>query len=116
MTSSCFEWIKNGLLFSFYVATSCTGLYYLKAAPSWWSTRFAVGFALYAAGAILWLLILRILPLSVAFPVAAGALMLGTTMMGVLLLNEAVTSGHILGVTLIALGIFVISLAKSHIL
>ena len=114
MTSNYFELVRNCFLFVSYVITSCTGLYYLKAASSWWSAQFAVGCVLYGVGAILWLFILRILPLSVAFPLAAGALMIGTTLTGVVLLKEIVTSGHIFGVLLISLGIFAITMMKSQ--
>ena len=102
------------LLFAFYVAASCSGLYYLKDAHSWWSTKFFGGFVLYGLGAVIWLLILRILPLSTAFPVAAGALMIGTTVTGAILLNETVTVPHVAGMVLIAIGISLVGLATGH--
>lgn len=102
---SSFDWLKSLGLFAVYVGMSCFGLYLLKAAPAWLSLRFAAGFLLYALGAGLWLVILRSHPLSVAFPVAAGALMVGTALVGVLLLGESLSGVQLAGAGLIFLGI-----------
>lgn len=105
MTLSFSEALKPVLVFAVYVALSCSGLYLLKAAPTWLSLRFAGGFALYAAGAVMWLVILRHYPLSLAFPVAAGALMLGTSLIGLLWLGETLTRLQAGGAAVILIGI-----------
>jgi multidrug transporter EmrE-like cation transporter len=110
MTSSYFDWLRNILLFCVYVTGSSFGLYLLKEASSWWSVKFAIGFLLYGMGALLWLLILRFFPLSIAFPIAAGSLMIATTLIGVTLLQEVVTISHIIGILLIISGIFFIAM------
>lgn len=102
---SFFDFLRPVLLFTVYVSISCGGLYLMKSAPQWLSTQFAFGSFFYALGAVLWLIILRTYPLSLAFPIAAGALMVGTTLLGVFLLREEVTVNQIAGVSLIFLGI-----------
>ncbi len=87
----------------------------MKAAASWLSVRFMVGLLLYGLGATVWLIILRLYPLSVAFPVASGALMIGTTLAAFFLLKEPVSLTHMLGIILIGIGIGIAMLAtKLH--
>jgi multidrug transporter EmrE-like cation transporter len=112
MTQSFFEVARNVALFAAYVAASSVGLHYMKAAPSMLSPVFAGGFGLYVGGFLLWLLILRSFPLSVAFPVAAGALMIGTALCAVFLLGEHVSRAHVAGMALILSGIVVIGLEQ----
>ncbi len=85
----------------------------MKAAASWSSAKFMVGLLLYGLGAIAWLIILRLYPLSVAFPVASGALMIGTTLAAVTFLKEPVSMVHILGIILIGIGIVILA-TKMH--
>jgi multidrug transporter EmrE-like cation transporter len=92
-----------------YVAASCAGLYLIKAATEWRSPTFFSGFFLYALGAALWMVILRLMPLSLAFPIAAGSLVLGTMLTGAFLLNETVSPIHIVGAVLILAGITLIA-------
>ena len=113
MTPNFSEWLKPVALFSVYVGLSCTGLYLIKAASGWMTLRFGGGFALYALGAVMWLLILRQYPLSLAFPIAAGALMLGTALVGVLLLGETLTLVQIAGACVILLGIVMMMPARA---
>ena len=97
------------LLFVVYVAVSCCGLYLLKAATGWRTVTFLAGVLLYGIGAVLWLWILRLWPLSLVFPIAAGALVLGTTLIGITLLGENVTAPHLFGAALIIVGITLIA-------
>lgn len=102
------NWIRTLLsvsLFTIYIIVSCLGLYLIKAAACWKTSVFAVGFLLYGAGAAIWMLILRLTPLSLAFPIAAGSLMIGTLLTGVFLLNERVTFMHVAGVCMIIAGV-----------
>ena len=105
MMSNFFDWLKPVALFSVYVSLSCTGLYLLKAAPAWMTLRFGLGFFLYALGAVMWLVILRQYPLSLAFPIAAGALILGTSLVGMFFLNETLTRMQTAGALTILFGI-----------
>jgi drug/metabolite transporter (DMT)-like permease len=92
-----------------YVGASCAGLFLIKVASEWRSWTFVVGFLLYAFGAALWMVMLRLMPLSYIFPIAAGALVLGTQMTGAYFLNEKVTGIHLFGMTLILAGIALIT-------
>ena len=112
MTPSFFEALRNVALFTAYVLSSSFGLHYMKGAATLASLPFIAGFGLYGAGFLLWMLILRSFPLSVAFPVSAGALMIGTTLCAVLLLGEQVGRLHVGGIALILAGIVLISLAQ----
>ena len=96
------------LLFVVYIVISCLGLFMIKLAPSFKSAEFAGGFFLYGLGAALWMIILRQLPLSLAFPVAAGSLIIGTMLVGVFFLNEAVPLLHVFGAGAIIFGIYLI--------
>ena len=96
-------------LFMIYVVTSCSGLYGMKAAEGWKTLPFFIGFALYGAGAVMWLGILRLFPLSFAFPIAAGSLVVGTTCIGVLFLHETVSVWHLAGSLCIITGIALIA-------
>lgn len=81
----------------------------MKAAASWLSVKFMAGLLLYGMGATVWLIILRLYPLSVAFPVASGALMVGTTLAAFSFLKEPVSMTHILGIILIGVGIIILA-------
>lgn len=109
-----FELPVNALLFPIYVITSCVGLYLLKLASSWSSLIFLSGVTLYVLGAGIWLAILRVYPLSVAFPVASGALMIGTTLIGIFILKEHVSTQHIIGIFFIMTGIGMVALSTGQ--
>jgi len=103
--------MKYLFIFSIYIILSAYGLYKIKLANEYMSMGFVVGMACYFIGFIIWFYILKITPLSVAFPVAAGGLIIATTIFGVLLLNEAVDTYKIVGASLIIVGITFMSLA-----
>jgi len=102
------KYFSGLLLFATYVGLSLFGLYKLKAAPFGANFEFILGFLSYASGFGLWLVILRMFPLSLAFPIAAGALIIGTQLVGVFLLGEEVFLKHMLGVTFILLGMLLL--------
>lgn len=72
-----------------YAVISAYGLVRLKTATALWSSDTIIGGVCYGSGFLIWLLILRVLPLSVAFPIAAGLLILSTQVCGVSLLGES---------------------------
>ena len=88
-----------------YALISAYGLYRIKAATEIVSFGFLIGCILYGSGFLIWIYILRILPLSVAFPLAAGSLLIATQLFGVLLLKEPVPIAHVAGVVLILIGV-----------
>ena len=85
------------ILFVIYVVTSCSGLYFMKAAEGWKTLTFIIGLAL------------RLFPLSFAFPIAAGALVVGTTLIGIFFLHETVSFWHLSGSLFIIAGIALIA-------
>lgn len=92
-----------------YAVISSFGLYKLKVATSPLSFDAAVGFGCYASGFLIWMIILRILPLSVGFPAAAGVLIITTQILGFYLLNEHLGAGHLTGIVLILAGLGVMT-------
>lgn len=91
-----------------YFALSGFGLFKLKSASGLLTPTFAVGMAGYAIGFVMWLYMLREMPLSVIFPVAAGGLIVVTQLTGFVLLGEPVAALQIAGVAAIVLGIILL--------
>jgi multidrug transporter EmrE-like cation transporter len=101
--------LMNLVVFLIYIATSVAGLILMKSPDSVMSLRFGLGFLLYASGFLLWLWLLRRIPLSIAFPIAAGALIAATQLAGYLVLKESISWPHAVGVGLILSGVFVLA-------
>lgn len=100
---------RAALLFG-YAGISVAGMVLLKSAGSPFSLKGGAGFALYLAGFAIWIgVILRIMPLSQAFPMAAGALMLGTQLAGWLLLKERIGMPQGAGAMLILIGVILVN-------
>jgi multidrug transporter EmrE-like cation transporter len=98
----------NFALLAAYVLVSVAGLHLLKAsAGTVLSAPFVLGLGCYGSGFALWYLMLIKLPLSTAFPLAAGALVVGAQLAGHFLLGETLGPRHLLGVLLIVIGIAV---------
>ena len=97
-------------IFFVYALISCVGLYWLKSAANLWTLKFISGAFLYILGAAVWLVILRMYPLSIAFPIASGVLMIGTTVVGYVLLKENISWMHLMGLVLISSGISILAL------
>jgi multidrug transporter EmrE-like cation transporter len=98
----------NAAVLLVYVVVSTFGLYMLKRAAEPMSMTFAIGFVSYAIGFLIWLFLLMRMPLSVAFPLAAGGLIVATQVAGVWFLDERITALHTGGVALILAGIVMI--------
>jgi multidrug transporter EmrE-like cation transporter len=97
--------IANTILFLVYVTVSSLGLYRLKLSAALFDINFITGFVLYGIGFLIWLVILKLNPLSLAFPIAAGALIVATQVIGVFLLSERIGPLNITGIALIIAGI-----------
>lgn len=102
-------WMNVAFLFA-YVLISALGLLNLKQAAEIASKQFVAGFVLYGAGFVLWLVILRALPLSSAFPLAAGCLVFATQLLGWWLLDEPYSAQQLAGCVFIVFGISLIYL------
>jgi multidrug transporter EmrE-like cation transporter len=104
------DMLRFGLL-AIYVVVSVAGMALLKGAETTISLKSGVGFTLYLAGFLMWTgVILRIMPLSQAFPIAAGSLMLGTQLVGWLIFKERIGLWQLAGVALILSGVAIISM------
>lgn len=97
--------ILNSLLMLTYVCVSSFGLCQMKLASDVMKLQFFVGFGAYVIGFCMWFFILMRSPLSLAFPIAAGGLIVATQIAGYLFLSERITSVHGLGIAFILVGI-----------
>ena len=99
-----------------YALVSGYGLYLLKASQDFLSSGFLLGCVFYGGGFVIWIFILRLFPLSIAFPTAAGALIIATQIAGIYYLKESLAPTTIAGIVLIAVGIILIyvNTAKNH--
>jgi multidrug transporter EmrE-like cation transporter len=93
-----------------YAAISAYGLYLIKDAPTLTTSRALIGGLLYGGGFCIWIAMLRVFPLSAAFPVAAGSLIIATHLIGRVYLAEATSSLQTFGIGLIIAGIFLVFL------
>ncbi len=93
-----------------YVALSALGLYKMKAASAFASLEFILGAGAYIASFLIWIYLLKTNPLSYIFPVAAGALILATSLLGIVQLDEQLSLSKLAGTLLIILGIFLLTL------
>lgn len=105
--------LANAAVLIAYVVTSTAGLVLLKRSASLLTPMALAGLTLYLIGFGLWLLLLGRLPLSTAFPLTCGALILATQVAGVLWLNERVGGWHLAGAGLIVVGLVVLFLAPA---
>jgi multidrug transporter EmrE-like cation transporter len=106
--------LLKSCLFLLYVAISCVGLYKLKVSRSLLDADFVVGTLFYGASFVMWLLILRFNPLSYAFPIASGSLIIATQFIGVYLLDESIGFTNLLGIFLIISGIILVYRSPTH--
>jgi multidrug transporter EmrE-like cation transporter len=98
------DWMGRALLAA-YVLTATFGLYRMKAAAEIASLGFLAGALCYALSFVLWILILLRMPLSVAFPLVTGLVIVATQLSAALWLNEPLTWWKAAGVVLIISGI-----------
>jgi multidrug transporter EmrE-like cation transporter len=93
-----------------YAAISAYGLYLIKDAPTLLSLRALVGGIFYGGGFLIWIVILRVFPLTMAFPIAAGSLIVATQLIARFYLAETIVTSQTIGIGLIVVGIFLVSL------
>jgi multidrug transporter EmrE-like cation transporter len=98
-----------GIVTLIYAAVSAYGLYLIKDASTLLSLRAGIGAVLYGGGFCIWIAMLRLFPLSIAFPVAAGSLIIATNLIARFLLGEAVLTSQTIGIALILGGIVLVS-------
>ena len=95
-------------LFVLYVVVSSFGLFKLKSASGTFGFDFFIGLTGYGFGFVIWYVVLTRLPLSVAFPAAAGSLVVASQIVGFLLLGESMKIMHVGEIFLILIGIVLV--------
>jgi len=100
--------IEHVLLLILYVLVSVAGLTLMKLRSGLTDVSTWLGFALYGSGFGLWLLFLKRVPLSKAFPVAAGCLIVATQICGWYFLQESIGRTQLVGIALMLLAVAVI--------
>lgn len=99
------------LLILGYTVISVAGMAMIKDAESPISVKFGIGFGLYVLGFFIWIgIILRMMPLSQAFPLAAGSLILGTQIAGWMFLGDRLSAAHMGGIALILAGVVLVGI------
>ena len=107
--------MSNGLIMLIYIVTSVAGLVFLKISDGkLLSYQGAVGIFLYGIGFVIWYLILTRVALSIAFPIAAGGLVVATQIAGYFILKESLSLSLLLGVLLIITGIYFVASGETH--
>lgn len=110
------------VVFAGYIVTSVVGLAILRhylpqiIFPVRWDDLPArdvllgllLGGSLYIGSFLLWLLILRRMPLATAYPAAVGLTICGSTLVSVLILGEHIRFSQAAGIGLVLLGIVLI--------
>ena len=71
-------------------------------------TDFILGCAAYGSVFLIWYYVLTRMPLSTAFPIAAGSLIVSVQIVGYRFLSEPLALSHLTGIALILVGIGVI--------
>ena len=89
---------------TFYALISSLGLFTIKVADGAQDYALWFGALTYGAGFFIWLVILRKYPLSIAFPISAGNLIIATQAAGHKFLNETLPIAHLAGVMLMLSG------------
>lgn len=70
--------------------------------------RFITAITLYGAGTLLWVQILKKMPLSTVYPLAMGSTIALTSLIGIGIFNETVTLAKIIGIGLLILSLCIL--------
>ncbi len=71
--------------------------------------RFLLAVTMYGLATILWIHILKSMPLSSVYPLAMGATIALTSLIGIGIFNESLTMAKALGIVLVILAMFALS-------
>lgn len=114
--------LLNILMFLGYALFSGSGLVILKTAmdykiakslsliETFLQIRFIIGFIFYAAGFLLWMLILSKFKLNVAFPIAISLFFIVSGLGSYFILKESFSAIHIIGILLCLAGILLVNI------
>ena len=97
------------LVFFAYILCSSAGFVLVKKSSEIASIYFVLGNALYVLGYIIWIgIILRSLPLSVAFPLASAGLLVASQIAGKIFLDENLDLYNLVSILLMLGGLLVL--------
>ncbi len=99
-----------GMILAVYVLANSTANYLLKCAPNLWSARFMAGLIFQIAGFLFLLILIKLLPLSIAIPITTGLLIMSNSLIGHFSLREHISRVNILGYGLVILGVCLVYL------
>lgn len=102
------------LILLLYFPVTLSGQLFMKSASSLMSLTFVAGGVLYCLGAALWLYVLRLFPISFAFPLAAGILIVGTQFMGYFFFQEKLDTSHFFAIGVIILGLCLLAFSGQN--
>jgi multidrug transporter EmrE-like cation transporter len=97
-----------------YITISLLGLFQLKSAEVGVNLQYLAGMSLYILSFFLWMVVLRWFPLSIAFPLAAGTIIVGTQAVGALFLKEQFDVVSLVAISFILVGLAILG-AIDHI-
>jgi len=100
--------LTKALIFVVYVSVSLLGLFQLKSADAGVNLQYVSGMAIYVLSFFLWLVVLRWYPLSIAFPLAAGSIIVGTQVVGAVFLKEQFDAVSLVAVSFILIGLIIL--------
>ena len=106
--------IKVIVYAAIYAVISGYGLYKIKLIEHIYpiSTNLILGVVFYGLGFLLWLMMLKHYPLSVAYPIATGSLLIATQLIGAFMLSENFSAMKLIGTGLILVGIVCVSIQQ----
>lgn len=92
-------------LFVTYVSAYSFASVSLKQLTDIVSIKFAISLLAYVICFLIWFRLIKILPLSVAFPLASGALIIATQVLGCCVFKEKLILSHVLAIAFILFGL-----------
>ena len=108
--------IQMILLVVVQVLLSVGGMYKIKTAAGLIEMDFMVGFTCYAASFVIWVVLLRLYPVSIVFPLAVAVNLVATQILGIYILGEKYGYVQLAAVGLIVSGVVLLSIASKKIL
>ncbi len=108
MTFFCVCLVAAGQIMFKLVANRATTTENLSLFQQWWTWQFIVALGIYAAATVMWVWVLRFIPLNVAYPVYALAFII-VPVASYFLLTEPIGLKHLVGGVLIVAGVVVIA-------
>jgi multidrug transporter EmrE-like cation transporter len=108
ITFLCVCLVAGGQIMFKLVANRATNFPGLSLLEQWLTWQFIVALAIYGVATVMWVWVLRFIPLNVAYPVYALAFLI-VPIASYFLLTEPIGLKHLIGGSLIVAGVFVMA-------